>query len=711
MNSIAQKYKIGAALVLDGEKEYKQAITNVNKSMRDIDSQLKLTKSEFLGNENSLKSLRAQYEKQEQIVQTQKEKVEALLGALENAKKTYGENSEKVRDWEISLNKATAEFNKQNHALEELGKKSHGIGAIKTELGNIKEKAQEVAEKTEKLRGALAAVGKVSLKAVTTGMKAVGAAAGAVVAGATAAGKAVWSMANEAAAAGDEIDKMSQKLGMSAEAYQEWDYVLGQAGVDINSMQTGMKTLTNQIDDAKNGSKDAQDRFAKLGISMKGLKTMSREDIFAATVKGFQGMADSTERAALANDLFGKSGQNLTPLFNESAASTDKLRKAAHDLGFVMSNDSVKASARFRDSLDTLQRTAKGIKNVLAAEFLPGMTDVVQGLTGLFTGEEGAEDQIRKGVANIAESFEKIRPRIEEILKNVIQTVASLAPEIITTLINAITADDNLKPILGAASTVIMALVDGLISNLDEIIDAAFGLIETLAGALLEKENLSKILNAAVDLVLTLVTGIADHIDEVIDAAIFIIDELTAALLNEDNLPKLLKAALDILFAIVEGLIKAIPHVLSSLGEFLKSLADAFLNYDWAGVGRKIWEAIKNALSGNDIDVNAKTTVHVSSSGTEHGGGGTRIPQHATGLYAVPYDGYVASLHRNERILTAEEARLYNRGEHYATNGEDVRELVNEVRSLKALMTSGNMKTKSEISNTRDIRKMVAANA
>ena len=69
---------------------------------------------------------------------------------------------------------------------------------------------------------------------------------------------------------------------MSAEAYQEWDYVLGQAGVDITSMTTGLKTMTNQIDDAKNGSVKAQERFAKLGISLNDLNTMSREDIFAS---------------------------------------------------------------------------------------------------------------------------------------------------------------------------------------------------------------------------------------------------------------------------------------------------------------------------------------------------------------------------------------------------------------------------------------------
>lgn len=62
-------------------------------------------------------------------------------------------------------------------------------------------------------------------------------------------------MADETAAVGDEIDKNSQRLGLSKTAYQEWDYVLSQSGVDINSVQTGFKSMTNSIDDAKTALK------------------------------------------------------------------------------------------------------------------------------------------------------------------------------------------------------------------------------------------------------------------------------------------------------------------------------------------------------------------------------------------------------------------------------------------------------------------------
>ena len=142
-------------------------------------------------------------------------------------------------------------------------------------------------------------------------------------------------MADETAAAGDEIDKNSQRLGLSKKAYQEWDYVLSQSGVDINSVQTGFKSMTNSIDDAKNGSETAIKKFTDLGVSMSDLKTMSREDIFGKAVEGLQNITDDTTKAALANDLFGKSGQNIMPLLNSTADSTQNLKDKAHELGMV----------------------------------------------------------------------------------------------------------------------------------------------------------------------------------------------------------------------------------------------------------------------------------------------------------------------------------------------------------------------------------------
>ena len=84
--------------------------------------------------------------------------------------------------------------------------------------------------------------------------------AGALVAGAAAVGgtaiaamgSKLVSATGEVASYGDNIDKMSQKMGLSAEAYQEWDAIMQHSGTSIESMQSGMKTLANAVE---NGNK------------------------------------------------------------------------------------------------------------------------------------------------------------------------------------------------------------------------------------------------------------------------------------------------------------------------------------------------------------------------------------------------------------------------------------------------------------------------
>ena len=103
---------------------------------------------------------------------------------------------------------------------------------------------------------------------------------------------------------------------MSYEAYQKWDYAMKICGTEMSSCTTGLKTLTNTFDDASNGSASAIEKFERLGLSVDQLSGMSREDMFATVVTALQNVEDETEKAALANDMFGKSGQNLLPLFN-----------------------------------------------------------------------------------------------------------------------------------------------------------------------------------------------------------------------------------------------------------------------------------------------------------------------------------------------------------------------------------------------------------
>lgn len=172
----------------------------------------------------------------------------------------------------------------------------------------------------------------------------------------------------------DEIDKSSQKLGISAKAYQEWDFVLEHSGADISSLSAGMKTLTSKLAAAKTGNKDAIESFKKLGLSIENIADMSQEDLFAEVVKGFQGMEESADRTKLATELLGRSGMELGPLFNTTAEETAAMIQQINDLGGVMSDDAVKNGAAFQDAITNVKTALSGAGAALVSELIPAIT-------------------------------------------------------------------------------------------------------------------------------------------------------------------------------------------------------------------------------------------------------------------------------------------------------------------------------------------------
>ena len=562
----------GLKIGVEGEREFKKSLSEINQTFKVLGSEMKLVQSQFDKNDNSVEALTARNATLNKQIDNQKEKITTLKAALENAASSFGENDKRTQAWQIQLNNAQAALNKMER---ELSQNDQALDSVGDEFSKAEKKAdkfgnevKETGEQAESSGAKFKKVGEV-LKTVGVAMAAATAAIGTA---AVAAGKKLWDMASETAKAGDEIDKTSQKLGMSAEAYQEWDYVLSQSGVEITSMTTGLKTLTNQIDDAKNGSTQAQARFAKLGISLNDLNSMSREDIFSAVVSGMQGMADTTERAALANDLFGKSGQNLTPLFNETTESTEKLKQAAHELGFVMSDEAVKASAEFNDSLDTLKRTFSGVKNNLVGELLPGFSTLLNGLSALLAGNENAKEQIQKGTQEIVNSLKDIFPRVMDILMTLIGAVAEIAPVIIDSLVQGIT--NNMSGLVSAASDIIITFLESLIAALPQIAEGAVKLITQLTDAILD--NLPLLVSTTMQVITTVIDGIADALPALIPTIVSALLDAVQAII--DNIGAFVDAGVKVILALVDGVVQAIPVLIQKIPIIVKSVIDALKN-------------------------------------------------------------------------------------------------------------------------------------
>ena len=563
-------------------------------------------------------------------LQTSRDRVDALAKMLEMQNQKMKDADTVTAEMEAEQRALARELEKAkgqvSYYAEELGKlpaKASVFKKLVAPIDTVKEAVQKLKDEHPKLASAMEKAGEIGHKVANGGFKvlkgaftAATAAASAVVAGASALAKGLVKAADTAAEAGDKIEKQSQKVGMSAESYQQWDYVMNIAGTSMQNCTTGLKTLTNQFEKAQAGSEGAQDKFKRLGLSMDDLKGKSREEVFEKTVTALQGVKSETEKAALANALFGKSGQDLMPLFNQSSEATQELLDKAKEYGMVMSNEAVEASAKYEDSLTSMKTTMTALKDNAFAELLPGMTSVLDGITAAMTGQDGAEKMIEDGVDNMLKALDTMIPRFGGIFDRVATVALEAAPKIIVSVAN------------------------GLISRLGEIAKTALSIIQTLATGLLTPENMRMIMGAAVDLLTNLVGFLADNIDLIIDSAFSMIEALIGGLLDGNNIQKIIKAALDIVFKLATGLIENLPTLVKAAWDLCVALVDAIIHYDWLTVGKNIFNSIKNAIKGFFTGGSNKDDEKSDGS-------------HAIGLTKVPFDGYRAKLHKGESVLTA----------------------------------------------------------
>ena len=556
----------GLKIGLEGEKEFKNSLREINRDFKVLGSEMKLVTSQFDKQDKSLQAVTARNEVLNKEIDAQKNKISTLESALKNAADSFGENDKRTKAWQIQLNNANADLNKMERELDENNKaldaSRDGFGDAGKEADKFGDEIKDSAKVADDSGGKFEKLGSV-MKGVATG---IGVAMAAMGTAAVGAGKKLYDMANDAAAAGDEVDKASQRLGLSREGYQEWEYVLSQNGASISSLETGMKKLNSTVDDSINGSASATEKFKRLGISMEDLQGKSREEVFEMTIKGLQGISDEGEKAAIANDLLGTSSVELGALLNQTAESTDDLKNKASELGLVMSDESIDAAVNYTDAMDNLTRSFSGVKNNITSQLLPGFTMVLEGLTGLITGQEGAAEQLKEGARQTVDQIAVILPQILEVVTGLIAAIAEVAPDLVLALVNGII--DNLPTLIEAATNIIMTIVGGLIEALPQITEGALQLVLTLVDGIIA--NLPSLVEAALVMIVTLATGLGEALPELVPSIVEAVILIAQTLI--DNLDLVLDAAFQIISGLAQGLLNALPTLIEALPQIINSI-------------------------------------------------------------------------------------------------------------------------------------------
>lgn len=448
---------VKARVKLDGEKEYKAALQDLNSGNRTLASEMKKLQAEYKGNTESTEFLTKKGALLEQQLLQQRDKVQTLREAVNKLAAQYGESDSRTQEWIQKLNNAEAAEYDLEHAIQANDKALQGEQETMTGLGDA------VGDLTEKLgirlpQGATNALNGMSkLSAGTV------AAMGVAVAGVMAMVKAVQTLQDEtvaAAARADDIMTKASQMNISTQQYQALQYASPFVDVDVDTMASSLQKLTAAMGDAAAGSDAAMAKFSELGVSITNADGSLRDayDVWLDTMDALAGMTNETERDVAAQELLGKSATDLATIYRDGTGTLREYTKAAEE-NYVMSDEQLAALGAVDDAVQHLHLTQEANKNMIANEWAPTAKKAFESFDRLVAsaGKALVDSGIIKGFGEL------------------VQFAVGLIDPITSLLEKADSAPGRLQPVYE-----ILHGLAGVLAWIADAANVAIGLVQTL---------------------------------------------------------------------------------------------------------------------------------------------------------------------------------------------------------------------------------------
>lgn len=564
----------GLKIGLEGEKEFKKALGEINQTFKVLGSEMKVVQSQFGKNDDSVQALTARNQVLNKEIEAQKQKIETLRSALENAASSFGENDRRTQNWQIQLNNATAALNDMERELQQnndaLDRAENGFDDAEQQADDFGDEVEDAGKQSDDVGGKFEKLGTVCKAAGV----AIAAAFTAVSAAAVAAGKALVDMAVEGAAYADTVLTESTVTGIATDKLQEYMYAAELVDVSTDTLTKSMAKQIKSMKSATDGSKTMVAAYDALGVSVTDANGNLRDSdtVYWELIDALGAVENETERDALAMTILGKSAQELNPLIEAGSQRMQELGEEAQNAGYVLSNDMLAAYGALDDNLQYLKVNAEGAKNALGTVLLPVLTE----LSG--AGVELLAEFI-KGISDANGDIGKMSDVIGAVLPKALDAVMEYVPELLEVIASIVGAlgqaiIDNLPVIVESASQIILSILGGLIAGLPQITEGALQLLLALVNGIVA--NLPMLIETAAQVIVTIATGIATALPTLIPTLVQVVTEMCQALV--DNLPLVLDAALQLITGLAQGVLDALPVLIAALPEIINGIITFLLD-------------------------------------------------------------------------------------------------------------------------------------
>ena len=515
----------GLKIGLEGEKEFKKALADINQSFKVLGSEMKLATSQFDKNDKSVEAFAARNKVLRKEIDEQTTKIDTLRKALQNAATSFGENDRRTQNWQIQLNNAEAALNDMNRELDENEKA-------------IKDGGKAAEESGSKFEG----FGKV--------LKTVGVALGAV---AVAAGAAAVKLGKEVIAAYADyeqlvggVDTLFKDSSQEIQRYAANAYKT--AGLSANEYMETVTGFSASLIQSLGGDTEKAAKYADMAIT----DMSSIQNAYQGFAKQNYTMLDNLKLG------YGGTKQEMERLL----ADAEKISGVKYDISSYA--DVVEAIHVMQESMDIAGTTAKEAEATISGS----VNALKSAVSNLIVGFGDADADMELLCNNMVDAFKTVVANITPVIENIVAALSTALDALLTAV------GELLPTLLEAVTELFSQVLETLLSLLPQLIPAAVSALMTIVNTLIE--NLPLLIEAAVQLVSTLVTGIADALPTLIPAAVQAIVTIVQGLV--DSLPMLLDAALQLITGLAQGLLDAIPVLIATLPEIINGIITFLLD-------------------------------------------------------------------------------------------------------------------------------------
>lgn len=349
---------------LEGEQEFKRAMSDAANATKVLDSEMKLAKAQFeqTGDAEAYAAEQARILKEK--IEEQKGAVAAAQAAMNSlAANGVSKNDKTYQMWATRLNNAKTTL---TDLETQLGKAETGFEDVNEAADSTDSKLDDI-DRELRFQNTLKILENVRDRF------------NGIVRAAARAGKAVWDMESDAGKWADDLATAASQAGMDVETYQAWQYASRFIDTSVGDIS---KSIRKMEADLKSGSDDVLKTFNQLSVATRNADGTVRDatDVFWDTVDALGRVEDATQRGIYAQTLLGSHYNMLNPLIEAGSQAykdmADEGRRVA-----VVDEEQVKKLGELNDAQEEMDAVLTKTKETLLGEIAPAFTTITEGIT------------------------------------------------------------------------------------------------------------------------------------------------------------------------------------------------------------------------------------------------------------------------------------------------------------------------------------------